>query len=74
MNRPPHLLARRRVWLLPVLAVVLLAGHGAILYYVSSYVVLSVAVLSSAILLLVITHVGLLGSLYALFRRRRPGP
>jgi hypothetical protein len=53
---------------------VLLAGHGAILYYVSSHVMLSVAVLSSAILLLVIKHVGLLGSLYVPFRRRRSAP
>jgi len=32
MNGPPHRLARRRFWILPVLLVVLLAGHGAILY------------------------------------------
>lgn len=73
MNKPPHLLARRRVWILPVLVIVLLAGHGVILYYVSSQVLLSAAVLSGAIILLVIKHVGLFGPLYALFRRRRSG-
>jgi membrane protein YdbS with pleckstrin-like domain len=73
MHKPPHLLARRRVWVLPVLMIVLLVGHGVILYYASSHVMLSAAVLSGAIILLVIKHVGLLGPLYALFRRRRPG-
>jgi membrane protein YdbS with pleckstrin-like domain len=73
MHKPPHLLARRRVWMLPVLMIVLLVGHGVILYYASSHVMLSAAVLSGAIILLVIKHVGLLGPLYALFRRRRSG-
>jgi len=73
MNKHAYLLARRRVWMLPVLLIVLLAGHGVILSYVSSHVVLSTAVLSGAIILLVLKHVGLLGPLYALFRRRRSG-
>jgi len=66
-----HLLARRRVWILPVLLVVLLAGHSVILYYGSSHRMLTAAVLSGAISLLVIKHVGLLGPVSALFRRRR---
>jgi hypothetical protein len=73
MNKRPHLLARRRVWMLPVLVIVLLAGHGVLLYYVSSHVMLSAAVLSGAIILLVIKHLGLVGPLYALLRRRRSG-
>ncbi len=73
MNRPPHLLARGRVWMLLVLGIGLLAGHGVILYYVSSHVMLSAAVVSGAIILLMIKHVGLLCPLYALFRRRRSG-
>ena len=73
MNRLPHLLTRRRAWTLPVLVIVLLAGHGVILYYVSRHVMLSAAVLSGAIILLVIKHVGLLGPLSALLRRRRSG-
>ncbi|MGI8519142.1 MAG: hypothetical protein ACR2MC_00795 [Actinomycetota bacterium] len=59
--------------MLPLLVIVLLAGHGVILYYVSSHVVLSATVLSGVIILLVINHVGLLGPLYALLRRRRSG-
>ena len=69
MHRLPHLLARRRGWIL-LLLVAVLAGHGVILYYALSHVTLSAAVLSGAIILLVIKHVGLLGPLYALFRRR----
>lgn len=71
MHRPPPLLARRHVWILPVVLVVLLAGHGLILYHVTSYVKASAVVVSGAIILLVIKHVGLLGPVYALFRRRR---
>ena len=71
MNRLPDLFARRRVWLLPGLLIVLLAGHGVILYYLSSHVMLSAAALSAVIFLLVIEHAGLLGRVYALFRRRR---
>jgi hypothetical protein len=71
MSRRPHVLARRRVWILPVLLVVLLASHGVILYYGFSQVIPSAAVLSGAIILLVIKHVGLLGPVYALFRGRR---
>jgi membrane protein YdbS with pleckstrin-like domain len=65
-----HIRARRRFWILPILLVVLLAGHGVILYYVASHVMVSAAVLSSAVILLVLKHVGLLGPVYALFRRR----
>src|SRR5437867_381707 len=64
MHTPPHLPARRRVWILQVLLVILLAGHGLILYYVSSHVMLSAVVLSGAIILLAIKHAGLLGPVY----------
>lgn len=57
--------------MLPVLLVGLLAGHGVILYYVSSHVALSAAALSGAVILLVMKHVGLFGQLYALIRRQR---
>jgi hypothetical protein len=49
---------------------ILLAGHGIILYYVSSHTAVSAAVVSGVIVLIVIKHLGLLGPLYALFRRR----
>jgi hypothetical protein len=65
-----HSLFRRRIWMLVVLAVMLIAGHGITLYYVSSHLVLSAGLLSGLILLIVIKHLGLLGPVYALFRRR----
>lgn len=71
MHRPPHPIVRSRLRVLPVLLVGLLAGHGVILYYVSSHVALSAAALSGAVILLVMKHVGLFGQLYALIRRRR---
>jgi hypothetical protein len=71
MRRPPHLPARGRFWILPVLLVVFLASHGVILYYASSHVMVSGAVLAGAIILLLIKHLGLLGPVYGLFRRRR---
>jgi hypothetical protein len=49
---------------------VFVAAHGAILYYVSSHATLSIAVI--AVILVVITHRGLLGALLTWFRRRRP--
>ena len=51
----------RRFWVLLALLAGLLAGRGAILYYVSSHLTLSAAVLSGAIMLLVVK--------YLLFRR-----
>jgi hypothetical protein len=57
--------------MLPVLLVAFLAGHGVIVYYVWSHMMLSAAVLSGGIILLVLKHVGLLGPMYVLFRRRR---
>ena len=62
-------LLRGRVWMLLAIAVALVAGHGIILYYLSSYLVMSAAVVSGVIVVVVIKHVGLVGSLYALLRR-----
>jgi hypothetical protein len=56
--------------LLVVIAVVLLAGHGLFLYFVSSHLVLSAAMLWGVAVGVAIKHLGLLGSLYALVRRR----
>ncbi len=61
---------RARAWMLAVGAIILIAGHGVILYYFSSHVALSAAVMSAVIILVVIKHLGLLGSVYALLRRR----
>ena len=58
-----------RPLLLSVTVVVLIAAHGAILSYVWSHTGATAAVLSGAIVLMVVKHLGLLGSLYALLRR-----
>jgi hypothetical protein len=58
------------MWMLLAIAVVLVAGHGVILYYFSSHLALSSAVVAGVIVVAVIKHVGLLGSLYGLLRRR----
>jgi hypothetical protein len=71
MHTPPHPIVRRRLRMLPVLLVGLLAGHGVILYCASSHLALTAAALSGAVILLVMKHVGLFGQLYALIRRRR---
>ena len=71
MSRPPHLLARRRFWILLVLLVLFLAGHGAILYYMWSHVMLSAVVLSGVVIMLVIKHLGFLAQVYELLRRHR---
>lgn len=49
---------------------IFVAAHGAILYSVSSHMTLSIA--AGVAILLVIKHIGLLGSLVGWFRRWRP--
>jgi hypothetical protein len=68
MKRHRRLL--KRPWILPVGVVALVAAHGIILRYVVPRVVLSAAVLTGVIVLVVIKHGGLLRSLFALFRRQ----
>jgi len=65
-----HSPLRARAWMLAVGVIILIAGHGVILYYFASHVTLTAAVVSGAVILLVIKHLGLLGSVYALFRWR----
>jgi hypothetical protein len=55
MNGPRHL--RARIWM-PVAIVTLIAGHGIILYYVSSHLALSAAAVAVLIVLVVIKHLG----------------
>ena len=61
---------RARAWMLMVGVITLIAAHGVILHYFSSHMVLSAAVVSGVIILVVIKHLGLLAPVYALFRRR----
>jgi hypothetical protein len=65
-----HSFVRGRTWMLLAMAAVLVAGHGVILYYFSSHFALSSAVVAGVIVIAVIKHVGLLGALYGLLRRR----
>jgi membrane protein YdbS with pleckstrin-like domain len=63
--------SRMRLWMLLVpVGVIGLVVHSVVLYYVFSHTALSAAVMSGVIVLIVIKHLGLLGPLYALFRRR----
>ena len=70
MHRLHGLLAGKRPWVLAVLVIAVLASHGVILRYVLSNATLSAALVSGAVVVLLIKHLGLLGSLYALVRRR----
>ena len=65
------MLARRHLWMLAVLLAMFLAGHAVILYYVSSHVGRTALILSGAITLLVIKHLGLVGWIAAFLRRDR---
>lgn len=50
-------------------AMILIAGHGLILYYFSSHLALSAAAITGVIVLVIVKHLGLLGPLYAIVRR-----
>ncbi len=70
-NMKGHDLPRTRPWILLVpMGIIGIVIHSVIPYYVLSHRAVSVAVMSGVIALIVIKHVGLLGPLYALFRRR----
>ena len=65
-----HRVPGRRTTLVVGILTVLIAGHGIFLYYVSSHLVFSAAVVSGLIAVVAIKHLGLLGSLHAFVRRR----
>ena len=67
---PGHSLKHGRLLILAVLALVLLAWHGFILYYASSHMALSAGVVTGIVVLIIIKHLGFLGPAFALFRRR----
>ena len=66
MNGHSRLFARS--WILALVLVAFIAGHG-ILFYVLSHKLLAASVASGLILLVVIKHIGLLRPLYAVLRR-----
>ena len=59
----------KRRWVVLIGALALIAAHATILRYVWQHTVMSAAVVSGVIILVVIKHLGLLGSLFALLRR-----
>jgi hypothetical protein len=70
MTRSLHRLAFRRAWLLPLVLVLLIAGHGLILSFASSHVAVPAALLSGIVVVLVIRHLGLLRRLWEKLRDR----
>ena len=63
-----RMLTRR--WLLLALAVVLISSHALVLRYVLQHKSLSAAMVTGMMILVVMTHLGILSRLYGLFRRR----
>jgi hypothetical protein len=51
-------------------AVMLVVGHGALLYYIRGHMGLSVGALAGLILLLLVKHLGLLAPVFVRFLRR----
>jgi hypothetical protein len=68
MTRRNRTLTRR--WLLLALAIVLIASHALVLRFALQHKSLAASVVAGLMFLVVMTHLGLLGRLYALFRRR----
>jgi hypothetical protein len=56
--------------LLLALVVILIASHALVLRFALQHKSLSASVVTGVIILVVMTHLGLLSRLYALFRRR----
>jgi hypothetical protein len=56
-------------WMLIAGAATLIAGHGFTLYYISSHVALSSAVVLGVIAIIVVKHLGFMGPLYAMLRK-----
>ena len=58
-----------RLWMLLAGAIILIAGHGVILYCFSSHLALSATVIAGMVVLVVVKHLGLLGPLNAILRK-----
>lgn len=63
--------SHNRLWIVLAGAAILIASHGIILYYVSSHLALSAAMIAAVTGLVVVKHLGLLGLLYAAARKTR---
>jgi hypothetical protein len=69
-----NILPHKRAWMVAAI-ILLIAGHGALFYYLSSHLAFSAAMIGGVIVLLalkliVIKHRGLSGALHTLFHRR----
>jgi hypothetical protein len=64
-----HRFTRGRIWLIAVIALVLIAGHGFILYTASKHLALSAGLVGGVAVLIIVKHLGFLGPVFALFRR-----
>jgi SAM-dependent methyltransferase len=73
-NRAGHACRLTRTLMVLAALIALIAGHGFIIYSVSSHVAVSATIVTGAVILIVLQHVGLLGvllaPLYAVFRHR----
>ena len=57
----------KRIWVLPILVAVLVAAHAGAVYGVLSHKTWTVAL--GLFVLVLLIHIGVLGPIYALFRR-----
>lgn len=58
-----------RLWFAIPGVVVLMAVHGVIMSYIPSHVVASAALAGALVAVIVLKHIGLLGSLYGVLRK-----
>jgi hypothetical protein len=58
----------RKVWVISALAMILIAGHTAVLFHVLSR--MASGVLLGMVLLVLLKHVGVLGATYGFLKRR----
>jgi len=61
--------SHQRFWMLIAGTVILIAGHGFTLHYISSHLAFSSAVIAGVVGLVVVKHLGLIGPVYAILRK-----
>lgn len=64
-----HLGFLKRIWLVPLLIAALAAAHAFVFYRIWSHVIWITA--SALVVLALLTHLGVVGSIYAIFTRQR---
>jgi hypothetical protein len=66
-----QILKYQRLWLVLAIAALIIAAHGVALYYVSSHLAASTAVLGGVFALVIFKHLGLLAPFLAILRKWR---